>query len=417
MKRIVAVWLWLALSIPVLAGEPSSMPLDLPTAEQLALEHNPAYLALLQTRQIEEGHLRQAGLYPNPSLQAETADLPSNQSTAGEIGLWYQQPVILSGRLEKSQDMARQGLNLALAEIAWRRLQLLRDVRLAYYRTLVAQASLARNEAQLALNRQIEQVLQAQVTAGKLLLTELNRARLVTGQLELEIVQTRQMAQQTRLQLASHWGETAPAFSQVAGSLESPLLPLPALAQWLAWLEQHPQLARWQSELAQRQASVTLERLKAWPDWQLSIGARYMPAQQGLGVLTQVQFPLPLSDLNQGQIQAAEATLTQGRIEAQAARLQLQTQLQQQLLAYQQSVQILDQLHKVMLPVAMDNLNLARITWEAGKLPYLGLLDAQKTLIALQQQEVQAWDSFYQTRTELEYLASQPLGATEAWGQ
>lgn len=118
-----------------------------------------------------------------------------------------------------------------------------------------------------------------------------------------------------------------------------------------------------------------------------SLGTRYMPTVQGLGLLTQAQFPLPFHDVNQGQIQAAEATLQQGQLEKQVAALQLESEFQQQMSAYQQALVALQQLCETLSPLAQTNLQLDQTTWETGKLPYLGLLDAQKTLISLQQQE------------------------------
>ena len=65
-----------------------------------------------------------------------------------------------------------------------------------------------------------------------------------------------------RKRLGATWGSTTPRFKTARGKLDQ-VLPIPTLEGLIQRLVQNPDLARWATELTQRQATIDLERSQA----------------------------------------------------------------------------------------------------------------------------------------------------------
>lgn len=56
--------------------------------------------------------------------------------------------------------------------------------------------------------------------------------------------------------------------------------------------------------------------------------------------------------------------------------------------------------------MAEQNLKLNQIAYDAGKLPYLAVLDTQRSLMTFKLDYIKAWGVFWRVRAQLEYFTT-----------
>src|SRR5258705_9672796 len=165
-------------------AEPRSMysqyidPVNGLTADALvryALAHNGELAAGRQVIAEARGRLRQAGLRPNPMLEASgslAVNSPDNNQTFG-----LELPLELGGRREARISVAERELELRQAEVADFERRLAADVRSKYATAIAAARNLKFTEELLTLARDSHRVVQARVEHGKTAPLEQNLLR------------------------------------------------------------------------------------------------------------------------------------------------------------------------------------------------------------------------------------------------
>jgi outer membrane protein, heavy metal efflux system len=179
-------------------------------------------------------------------------------------------------------------------------------------------------------------------------------------------------------------------------------------------LTQNPDLARWATELAQRQAAIDLEESRAIPDLTVSLGVTQFTDSDDSALLAGVSIPLPVLNRNQGNIEAAHQRLTKAMEERRAAEVLVTTALNtayQSLAAAHAEVTTLRQ---EVLPGAESAFEAASRGYRLGKFGFLDVLDAQRTLFGAKAQYLRALASYHQAVAEVERLIGEPVGAARS---
>ena len=230
-------------------------------------------------------------------------------------------------------------------------------------------ASIAQKALQLADKR---------VAAGKAPPLESNAARVELANARIDARAAEAALQVARRGLAVLWGEATPAFASVRGDIGQ----LPArgtLDELNAELARSPRLQAGKLAVDLGAARLEVEKSKRYPDITLSTGvardyeAKRNKVQFGVGI------PLPLFDRNQGNVYAATMRSYKARDQYRDLEARLSAELLQSVSQFDLAAGAANDYRATVLPSARRAYDSALKGFEAGKVGYLQVLDAQRT--------------------------------------
>jgi len=211
-----------------------------------------------------------------------------------------------------------------------------------------------------------------------------------------------------KLSLASVWGSSSPAFESVEGELQT-LSPIPALADLEERIRSNPDIERWAAEMAQRSATLDLERANAIPDVTVSGGYRRFSETNDHAMVLGFSIPIPIFNRNQGAISEAESGLRKAEAEQRAAetriRIALAKAYQNLSAAHAEATALRDEV----LPGAESAFEAINEGYRQGKFGYLEVLDAQRTLFDARGQYLEALVASHSAVADVESLIGAPL--------
>jgi cobalt-zinc-cadmium efflux system outer membrane protein len=391
--------------------------LRLPQAQALALMQNPDLAAFAWEVRAGEARTLQAGLPPNPEAGVEVENVAGSRDFQGvdgaEVTVGISQVIELAGKRRKRTHVAALERDLAAWDYETARLDVLTQVTQAFVDVLRVQERLVVDADLVRLAEQIYRIVTERVKAGKVSPLEATRARvaLATSRIALQRVQRELTAAKDHL--AATWGETRATFERATGNLET-LNPIPSAAVVAQRIVQNPDLARWATVMAQRQAAVTLAEANRTPDPTLGAGVRYFNSADEAdahALLLAVSIPLPVFDRNPGNILEARYQLARSEAERRAAAVRVQTALAETHAALSAAFSEASTLQDEVLPGAQQAFDAALEGYRQGKFQFLEVLDAQRTLFEARGQYVEALSAYHKAVAALERLIGEPLSA------
>ncbi|OAI02010.1 MULTISPECIES: TolC family protein [Methylomonas] len=396
------------------AAEEPTGSLVLSQALALALTQNPELSAFSWESRAQEAATLQAGLFPNPTFNANAANF-GNQVIKGFDGdvvtLELSQLIELGGKRTARIEAAALTKQLADWDYEAKRADILTQVTQAFIDVLTAQQRLTLTQQTHELANQTTVTTTARVQAGKVSPVEETKAKVARASVQIELMRSQKELEAARKRLAAGWGSTTPRFETVSGNLENIQVPvsLDSLAQRLS---KNPDLARWATEITQRQALITMEKSKAVPDVTATVGASKYLMPNDYALVVGFSVPLPVFDRNQGRIQEAEHRLTKAEDELRSAEVRIAT-------ALNTAYQALDTAHLEIITLQQDILPGAQSAYDAacegyrlGKFGFLDVLDAQRTLFSAKNQYLLALAEYHKSVANVERLVGSSINET-----
>jgi len=381
--------------------------LTLRKALALALERSPEIQSFSWEVRARDARVLQAGLRPNPELRAEGENLGGSGDRRGfeetETTILLSQLIELGGKRGKRERLAALGSALATWDYEAKRLHVLSETSKAFVQTLAAQERVALAAELERLATDGVRAVGTQIEAGGASPVESTRARVVLGRAGLERQRAERELVAVRSTLAATWGSTRPTFARVVGDLGE-LRPPPALDDLAARLEKSPDVARWETELEERRAALSLEKAGGLPDVRLGAGGRHFSDNGDNALVVELTVPLPVFNRNQGAIGEAEHRLAKARSEQAsayaAAQAALSTAASRLAAAYEQA----NGLRTNVLPQAKASLEGVLDAYRKGLFRMVDVLDAQRTLFDLRSDYLTALESYHVLAAEVERL-------------
>lgn len=397
--------------------EPGSV-LTLRQALALALARNPDLAAFSWDVRIGEARMLQAGLRPNPEVGLGVENILGTgdfrAAREAQTTLQLSQLIELGGKRTERMKEADLARDLAGWDYETRRIEVLAWTAEAFVEVLTLQRHLELAEESVRLAEDVGRTVAERVAAAKTFVVEKTKAGVALASAQLERDQTQRALSAARQQLAANWGTTQPRFERVEGNLEN-LEPIPPQEQLLVKLAQNPELARWATELLQREAALRVEKSKAVPDLTVVGGYRRLPDLAGASgpnndsLLVGISIPWPLHNKNQGGIREAGYRVAKAKEEHRAAELRVTTELGQ---AWQQlaaaSAEV-EALKAKILPGAQETFQTLSQYYRDGRLSYLEVLDAQRTYFGAQEQYFRALRDYHTAVIAIERLIGERL--------
>ncbi len=396
--------------------QPVKGPLTLSRAIILALRKNPGLAAFSYEIREAEARALQAGLYPNPELDVQLENLGGSGQFGGlnqtETTIQVSQLILLSGQRGKAVRAAAFDSDLAAWDYENEKLNVFVDVRQAFIEVLGAQRSVALNEELVRLSRQLVKTVSNRVKAGKMSPAEVSRSKVLLAVTQIDLERARRQLESSRQQLAATWGDSIARFGAVIGKLDS-LPAIPDREKLKALLNQNPVLARFETLLKQRAASVALEDARGIPNPVLSGGLRRLNESDDNAFVMGLSIPLPLSNRNQGSRQEARFALARTLKEKRAVEVRLISSLGRVYSELQNAFNEVKVIRNTILPEAQNAYNIIQDGYLKGRFNFLDVLDAQRTLFESRARYLKALISAQLAETEVERLVAQEIGSIQ----
>jgi cobalt-zinc-cadmium efflux system outer membrane protein len=363
-------------------------------ATPVLAETAPTFAALLKQAQVSaprlslgdaetraaQGMAAQAAARPNPTvgLVVENAagSGPYKAFDSAETTLSIEQPLELGGKRAARVSAAQADVAAAQARGAQNQIDFARDLALAYANAEAAQQ-------RLAIAKDSVDLAQADARAARLLVDNGKEAQvraiqaeagLASARADLGAVQAEAEGALARLSALTGLSES---YTAVAGGLLDIVVPAaPSTEPTFS-----PAIAAARAERDAAQRRIALERSRRAPDVAVSFGLRRLRGDDATAAVFGLSAPLPLFDRNRGAVAAATAN-------AQAAQARLaMVQAEQdgdrraassQVAASGQTLEASRQAEAA----ASEAYRLARMGYDAGRLPLSEVLAARRDLIA-----------------------------------
>ncbi|MBW2043154.1 MAG: TolC family protein [Deltaproteobacteria bacterium] len=396
-------------------AEPNGV-ITLRQALALALMRNPELRAFSWETRASEARKLQASLRPNPELEVEVEEVGGSGQWRGfdgaETTIQLGQLIELNGKLRKRTRLASLEKELAELDYQAKRLDVLTDTTKLFVSVLAAQEQLTLTEELVQLSEQVLTTVSQRVEAGKDSPVEKTKSEIALASVRIERERARQNLESARKQLSAVWATNSPAFERVAGQLDV-VTPIPTEDQVLDLIGQNPDISRWSVELEQRRAALELEKAKATPDVTVSVGYKRLNGEdQDLAVFG-LSIPLPVANRNQGGILEAIHRVAKAGEERTAVESRVGSALAKAYQSLSNAYTEATNLKNKVLDGAQDVFNASTEAYREGKLDYLNVLDAQRTLFEARGRYIEALAAYHTARAEVERLIGQRIDAIE----
>jgi cobalt-zinc-cadmium efflux system outer membrane protein len=353
---------------------------DLDRIIDLALERNPMIAGAQSAIEQNEGMQAQAGAYPNPTIVAGTAKAslrdPSNGTNLTEYGVTVQQPVEWPGMRAARQDAAGAGLAGATVGLDEAKLNLIAEVKGAFYDLLLAERTVDLLQQNLEIVQEVARIVRARVRSGEGPQFEAVKADVEVLKAKQEMTKAKNAV---RVKLVGLDTLTAGALGpryKVQGDFRSLRYRLDPEQMATRDLSQHPILKRQGKLVEQAEFTVTKERQGRVPNVTLFGGYAREVGREA--VVAGVSLPTPLWYRQQGHIATALGTQRKEEAELIRAKNDLARAInqhareaetaQEQILVYEEGL----------LKEAQEALRIAQLSFRQGASSLLDVLDAQR---------------------------------------
>ena len=369
---------YLASSIALAA---SAADLTIDECVRIALVQNPELSAHRQRIEAATGLAIQARLWPNPELEISAEDFsPHNggfSSSQNLIGL--SQTIPFPGKKRLDSQIGQKEISAAEWEYLEREIELVRDVKLAFYRVMAAEKRVSVSSEFVDLAKSLSDTARKRMEAGGATDQERLRSEIELERAEVGSIEARRDLLETRKNLGRLLGQPRDALGPLIGELESTAMVAGLDHARELVLGRHPSL---RAAMANRdRAALELRRakLEPWPDATFGVAGGRDEGQNETLMEFRVSIPLPLFDRAQGRRRETRALAEIARYDLTAAEQQLIQEFDVLEARWQAAQEQVDMYRTRILPKSTDAMRLVQQGFEAGKFGFIDLVDTQRT--------------------------------------
>jgi cobalt-zinc-cadmium efflux system outer membrane protein len=401
----------------VVATPPPTGGLTLAEAVDRAVKASPRLDASRAVVSAAAGTEVQTHLFPNPEVALTAENVagtgPYGGTSNAELTGGVTQLFELGGKREARQAAASAERRAAETDLDAAKLDLKRDVTVAFAAVVAAQESVRLSRDLENTARQVLADVSRRVAAAKDPLFQRSRAEVALATAVVGRQRAEELLAGARQKLARYWGETTLSETLDPASLPAASEPA-ALETYEARLAKTPDVTRFARLREAREADLALARAQNIPDVRANLGVRRFPGTRDTALIAGVSIPIPVFNQNQGEIARASAEVTRMTAELQRAQLERSQELVDAWTDWQSAWTEITTLKSAALPQAQRAFNLALAGFQQGAFRYLDVLDAQRALFETRVALAAAIARLQEARAKVERLTGHPLQLTDA---
>jgi outer membrane protein, heavy metal efflux system len=386
-------------------------------------------MAARQRLAIAEGRLRQAGLRPNPTFEAEYGS-PRFLGGEGEydFSAGVTQVIELGGKRGRRVAVAKLEVAQIRAEILSLERQLVVGIRAAYVSALAAARQLDTLERLIAGNEEIVRISEARLTEGDAAPLDVNLVKVENDRIKVQAIQARAELETQLLEIRTLIGADISESLRLAPQPDRPPrfdATLSELTELALRVRPDLQAARLGEELGTARTnlaranaipnvagSVRYSRSKGIVDLPGPLNGSTFASDQGNELTFGVSVDIPVFNRNQGEIAAA----TGERLQATWTREFLESTVRRDVAVayrkYRAAAESLVVYSTQILPRAEDNLRSVRAAYGLGDFSIFEVVNEQRRLEDNVTNFNQILRDYYNALTELETAIGTALPAT-----
>lgn len=369
-----------------------------------ALAASPSLQAREELVAGAEAHVRQSGVWPNPTIDAQLENFAGSGRFSdldeSELTLGLTQRIERAGKREGRTAVAEAERDAARHERDRTRLNVAFDARKAFIDVVAAEIALANADARLKAARDVEAMAARRVHAARDPITVKLRAEIQTAEARTARTQVEHDLHNAKRTLALLWGEPERDYKVDPASLR-----LPRDAPKGHENLDSPDVAAREIAARRAAAKVELEEANARSDVSLGLGVRRFENGGDLAGVVTFSMPLAIFDDNEGAIERAKAEHRAADFDIADATQRYRTAL---VVLEEEAVRSrteLDALRNEMLPRAKSAVAAARRGYRLGAFSYQEIAEAQRILAELSTREVVAFRTLHTAHASLDRLS------------
>lgn len=383
--------------------------LTLPDAIQNALDYSPRLKSAAAGVEAAKGVENQAGYLPNPEIGFEVGNVAGNGGFGGtdsaELTYSLTQTVEIGGERSARRNAAKAIRGAADTALMAEQLNIKRDVRIAYYDALAKDEAVKLAVEQEQLAKDVLQTVSEQVQAAVGQEIQLSRAEVAYAasviarerkEHELKIAKEKLTKLLGASTLDSSLDHAHFFELKSPGSIES----------YRVNLARIPDIRRFFHVKMEKESLLDLERARAIPDPNFSLGVRDFKESGDQAFVFSVSLSIPVFNRNRGNVTRARAEAKQAANDARQAKLILEQQLTESWEQWSTYYSEAQRLRTELLPSAERAFKLARIGFAKGRFSYHEVLDAQHTLFDARSQYYDSLRRYHTARANVERLTA-----------
>lgn len=354
---------------------------------------------------IKKAEKKQASLIPNPIADVEVENIWGSGIYRGwnaaqtTYSLW--QTIELGGKREARRNFANSQTGIAYWEAEIVRQNLYYELVVAFIETYRSQEKLKIAQERLDIAEKTAEIVEVQVRAGKVSPIQRRRTKISLKSAQVALREALSQLIQTKKKLSLMWGSSCPDFENVTFNLHDYQTPF-SLCELAPGLFNTPDFAKSDQAILTALQNLKLQRANRIPDLTVRAGYRTHNETHDHSFVIEAQLPIPIFNQNQGNIAKARVEINQAAFKREEIIRMLRekiTLIHEQLLAAYDKAELM---HLGVLSEALETFRLTQEGYEKGKLQYLELLDAQRTLFDIQEQYTDILATYHLKKTELE---------------
>lgn len=345
--------------------------------------------------------VRQAGVKPNPSLAFELENFAGSGAYSTldrtETTLSFQQTLERGGKRQARTALARAGAEVTRRRRDVRRLDLLRDVQVAYAEALAAEAELLIAEARLVAAQSAQADVDRRVRAARDPLFAGSRAEAITAQAEIERDQARAAARNARDTVAGFWRGSA----DFALGLEAFFGVAPPSGDHQVAVAD---LALLEAEREVASSNIRFERSRAVMDPTVRAGVRYFGDGNDVAFVVGGSLPLALHDNNKAAIDRAISERSAAEADIMAERVVREREIARLVARMTASASESERLRAEVIPRAIRAVEQVRDGFGRGGFQYINVAEAERALADTRARRVAVLRQFHLDQAALDRL-------------
>ena len=356
--------------------------LSLEDVLKLVAVENPAFRSFSFQLRAGAGNLKQAGLWANPELGAEFEevgwDAPGFRESEFSISL--AQEFEFFGQRGARKRVARAQIDATKLQVKLSAFDLYLETKRRFYTLAHVQQDVILSQRSVELAKEIVKNTNYRLDRGATLQSELLLARLEEQRAQLALDQAKQDVIATEVTLVSLWKgktsgvkvstETEPDFTHL----------LDRITLLLDHADSARDIIQLQSESKILQAEKSLAIAEARPAVTLSGGFKRFEADNSNSFLFGVSLPIPFFNRNQGTRVSIDAQLRSLEYDLERSRIESISNIQSRTIRLKKLIDRHTTVDSLLLPTAEKAYRTLQNAYEAGRVPFTQLLEAERAL-------------------------------------